>query len=381
MYIKRQAESTLIRYLSAFPAIGITGPRQSGKSTFLQHSLPSYQYVTFDEETNIAAFETDPKAFLEQYNSHVIFDEVQFVPKLFNAIKVIIDQNRNHYGRFVLTGSSQFSFLKSASESLAGRIGLMTLLPLQLSETPDALQKESIYQGAYPELVIRNYQHANMWYSAYLDTYLSKDVRALTQVGNMRDFRRLVQLLAANISQPLDMSQYAREIGVSVPTIQRWVSVLEASYVIFLLPPFYKNLGKRIAKRPKVYFCDTGLVSHLTGIRNYELYEKGPLAGALFENYVVLEVLKKVKHSANLAELYYMRTYDGAEVDLIVDYKQHADWIEIKKSSSYRPKMATHLKSYASSDDRKIVLYNGESMKSGGIEVMPYSAYLSSLED
>jgi len=379
MYIHRQAESSLRRYLNAFPVVGLTGPRQSGKSTLLRHCLPDYEYITFDLERNVRDFDNDPEGFLRAHNHHVIFDEVQFVPKLFNAIKVLVDNNREEYGQFVMTGSSQFGFLQSVSESLAGRIGLMTLLPLQYEEVPKALQEESVYQGSYPELVLKNYKDADFWYDAYMDTYLSKDVRAITNIGDLRDFRRLVQLLASNTSQVLDMSYYARDIGVSLPTIKRWVSVLEASYIIFLLPPFHSNLGKRIVKRPKIYFHDTGLVSHLTGIRSYDMYDQGPLAGALFENHVIANVVKSMKHHALSAELYYLQTQDKAEVDLIVNWKQSCDYLEIKKSGSYQPKMASHIKRYAGESDRKVILYNGERFNAAAVEVMPYQDYLAEL--
>ena len=378
MYLPRIASATIQRHLKAFPAVGITGPRQSGKSTLIQHLLPHYSYVNFDEELNIALFEEDPKGFINQYSDQVIFDEVQFVPKLFNYIKIAIDQKRNAYGRFVLTGSSQFAFLQKVSESLAGRIGLMTLLPLQYSELPKSVMQESIYQGSYPELALRDYQNANLWYSSYLDTYLTRDVRTLLQIRDMRDFRRFIQLLAANTATQLDMSYYASNIGISVPTVKRWLSVLEASYIIFLLPPYYKNFEKRIIKSPKIYFHDTGLVSYLTGISSYELYDKGPMAGQLFENYVVSEVMKKLKHTASDAGLYYFRTQDKSEIDLIVDRKQTRDFIEIKKSSTYKSKMSMALRKYATDKDTKIVLYNGKAILHGNVNVLPYQDYLAS---
>lgn len=377
MYFQRVTSNTLQRFLKAFPVVGITGPRQSGKTTLLKHTLPDYTYITFDDDLNITAFEEDPKGFLSQYHHHVIFDEVQFVPKLFNQLKILVDQDRSSYGRFILTGSSQFSFLQNVSESLAGRIGLMTQLPLQFSEVPATLHTTSIYQGGYPELVSKKYQDSDLWFSSYLDTYLTKDVRALAQIGDMRDFRRLIQLLAAQISQTLDMSHYAKEIGVSVPTIKRWISVLEASYVIFLLPPYFNNYGKRIIKSPKIYFYDTGLVSHLTGITNFDLYDKGPLAGPLFENYIVSEILKKIKHTASSAELFYFRTQDQAEIDLIVDKKTSADFIEIKKTKTYTTKMSLALKKFSRENNREIVLYNGETMRHQNVEILHYSDYLT----
>ena len=298
-YKKRQAEKTLKEYLKAFPVVGVTGPRQSGKSTLLQHLLKDYEYVTFDDVRKVQMFEEDPIGFMDRYNKKVIFDEVQLVPEIFSSIKLLVDKDRHNYGNFVLTGSSQFAFLKSASESLAGRIGLISLLPFQYIEVPKKLHKESIYQGSYPELVTRNYFKNDLWYASYVDTYLNKDLRTIANIGDIRDFRRLLQLLASQVGKTLDMTQYSNDLGVSVPTIKRWISVLEASYIAFLLPPYYNNLGKRIIKSPKVYFFDTGLVSYFTGIQTFKQYDQGPLAGGLFENYVVSEIYKNELHKAS----------------------------------------------------------------------------------
>ena len=251
-YIKRVAEKSVLRLLKVFPVVGITGPRQSGKSTLLQYLLKDYEYVTFDDIRKINLYEEDPIGFINRYSEKVIFDEVQNVPKIFNTIKFMVDKNRQNYGNFVLTSSSNFAFLKSASESLAGRIGLLSLLPFQYEEIPQAQKKESIFRGSYPELALRNYHESNLWYSSYVDTYINKDLRTLANIGDVRDFRKFIQLLASRISQTLDMSLFAKDLGISVPTIKRWVSLLEASYILFLLPPYYKNYGNRIVKSPKI---------------------------------------------------------------------------------------------------------------------------------
>ena len=301
---------------------------------------------------------------------------MQRVPQIFSTTKLVVDRDRHHYGNFVLTGSSQFSFLKSASESLAGRIGLLSLLPFQYQEIPKDLVEESIFRGSYPELVLRNYEASDFWYSSYIDTYLNKDLRTLAHIGDLRDFRRFVQLLSANIAQTLDMTHYAKNIGVSIPTIKRWISILEASYIIFLLPPYYKNLGKRLIKSPKVYFFDTGLVSFLTGINTFEQYDQGPLAGPIFENYLVSEVYKKELHTASHSELYYFRTQDRAEIDLIIDRKSYVELIEIKKSSTFKPSMATTLKKYSTKRDKSYLLYQGESDHYQNIEILNYRKFL-----
>ncbi|MCH9633621.1 MAG: hypothetical protein S4CHLAM7_03520 [Chlamydiae bacterium] len=377
IYRPRCIEQTVKRFLNAFPVVGITGPRQSGKSTLLIHLLKDFQYVTFDDEKNIQFFEDDPASFLEKYSKKVIFDEVQRVPKLFQAIKLLVDKNRSSYGNFVLTGSTQFAFLKSASESLAGRIGLISLLPFQYHEMPKSLVEESIFKGSYPELVLRDYLESSLWYSSYVNTYLQKDLRALANIGDIRDFRRFVQLLAAQVSQVLDMTHYARNIGVSVPTIKRWLSILEASYILFLVPPYFNNMGKRIIKSPKIYFYDTGLVSYLTGIETFNQYDKGPLAGPLFENYVISEIYKRELHLATDAQLYYFRTQDQAEIDLIVDRKNKQEWIEIKKSSSIKPSMLRHLKMYAKEEDSSYLIYQGKEDLHKGIKILPLEKYLS----
>ncbi len=377
MYLARHAHETLQRYLNAFPAVGLTGPRQSGKSTFLRHTLTDYHYITFDDYKNVEYFETDPDGFMAQYHNKIIFDEIQFVPTLFNALKVAIDEDRQHYGKFVLASSNQFAYLKNVSESLAGRIGLMSLLPLEYNEMPSALITESIYRGAYPELVTRNYHEASLWFSAYLDTYLNKDIRTLSNIGDMRDFRRFISLLAAQTSQIFEASSYAKDIGISVPTVKRWLSVLEASYIVFLLPPFHNNFGKRIIKSPKIYFYDTGLVSYLTGLKTFEQYNLGPMAGAVFENYIISEIKKKHCHHAVDAELYYLRTSDKTEIDVIIDYKTQIDLIEIKKTSTFSPRLIGTLKKFLKTPHKAYLIYQGETLAPRDqINIVNYKDYL-----
>jgi hypothetical protein len=376
-YRQRVIEAKLREYLQHFPAVGLTGPRQSGKSTLLKHQLKNYQYVTFDDDRVRVQFQEDPIKFMRIYSHHVVFDEVQKVPAIFNAIKIAIDENRNTPGKFILTGSSQFSLTKKITESLAGRIGLLSLLPFQFSEMPRNLDELAIFQGGYPELVDRDYALATDWFSAYLDTYISKDLSEIADIGDKRDFRRLIQLLAANTSQLLNMSHYARDLGVDVKTIRRWISVLEASYIIFLLPPFYNNLGKRIVKSPKVYFYDTGLVSYLTGIQNQQMFEQGPLKGALFENYVISEILKRETHNKTHAELFFYRTSNDQEIDLIIDRKHSLEWIEIKSGETFNMKMTKTLESMIGGQDKGYLLYRGAKYPYlKNIQIMNYKAYL-----
>lgn len=345
-YIPRIAEQTLNRYLRLFPAVAITGPRQSGKSTMLQQSLGTqYQYFSMDDPLLAARLEDDPKTFMSQLGDRVILDEVQKVPELFTWLKLAIDSNRSAYGRFVLTGSSQFSFVKGISESLAGRAGSLTLLPFQFRELPDSARPNAILHGSYPEQVVRNYQGNREWYAAYIENYLERDVRSLYTIGNLRDFRRLVGLLAARTATEVNYSALSRELGITVQTVQKWVSVLEASYIVFLLPPYHNNLGKRIVKRPRLYFHDTGIVCYLTGLRTTEMLENGPLAGQLFENHVVSEVIRDTCHRAADKGLFWYRTNHGLEADLVLEDRAtaHTTFIEIKNSASPRPRMGENV--------------------------------------
>jgi len=378
-YFPRVLEKKVREYLDVFPVVAVTGPRQSGKSTLLLHLFKnSFQYVSFDDYRAVSLFNSDPEKFMRIYPAKTIFDEVQKVPQLLNYIKLAVDKDRDAYGRFVLSGSNQLLLMEKVSESLAGRIGLLTLLPFQYAEIPGALREQSQYKGGYPELVKRGYLKHEDWYASYVETYLARDVRALTNVGDLKDFRRFMGLLSANTAQILNMSRYASDVGVSVSTIKRWLSVLEASYVVFLLEPYYKNLGKRIVKSPKVYFYDTGLAAFLTGVKNKELYEQGPLAGSLFENYIIAEVLKNLAHKKEDAGLFYYRTNHGQEVDLIIDRKGSKDWVEIKKSATFKPGMVKSLEMVRGAKDKGYLVYEGQGLPyTEGINIRPYDEFLS----
>ncbi len=377
-YFHRVLEEKVAEHLKLFPVVGLTGPRQSGKSTMLKKLLGrSYRYVSFDDLNLVDQFHSDPEGFMGVHSDRIIFDEVQRVPEIFSYVKLIVDGERRKYGRFILTGASQFAFMKRVSESLAGRISLLTLLPFQFSEIPGRLRPPSLYRGGYPELVTRGYQGSFDWYTSYLDTYLTRDIRDLREIGDIRDFRRFVQMLASRVAQVLNMSEIARDIGVSVVTVKKWISVLEASYIVFLLPPYYKNLGKRIIKSPKLYFLDTGIVSYLTGIRTRELYEKGPLYWTLFENYIISEVYKKELHSRSGAELFYFRESNGGEIDLIIDRRPGVDFVEIKASHTFRPEMARALSRFMPERDHGYVVYSGKDGRhSRSLRAVNYHSFL-----
>ncbi len=391
MYIHRQLEEVLNRYLTLFPAVSITGPRQSGKSTMLKECLKDkYQYVTFDKIQNIEDFSSDPQSFIEKYNNKIIFDEVQRVPQLFNYIKLMIDEDRHNYGKFILTGSSQFSMIKGITETLAGRVGNISLLPFQYLEIPDEEKTGQILFGSYPEIVLRKYDGVFEWYESYIQNYIERDVRNLSNIGNLRDFKKFINLLAAKTSQEFNASSYASDIGVNYKTIQSWLSILEASYIVFTIEPYFHNLGKRIIKRPKVYFWDTGLVCYLTGIRTQELLEKGPLCGPIFENYLISEIFKSIKHQNKEHKLFYFKSNSGFESDLIIEdrFSKKIIFTEIKYNKTARPVMVENIKKlierekqyqvHVGYDASGLLLYTGNETGKffGYINYTPWDSFL-----
>lgn len=381
-YLHRQLEPMLRQYCKRFSVVGLTGPRQSGKSTLLQHVLTDYEYVTFDNHKTLEHFNNDPEGFIQRYADRIIFDEAQKCPDLFDYIKLAVDNDRHNKGKFVITGSSQFTILNNITESLAGRIGHLQLLPFQYAEIPTQYRDISLLKGCYPELLDWHYEDSEQWYDSYLTTYLERDVRSISNIVNLADFQRLLRLLAANVSQQLNLQTYAKQLGVSASTIKHWLSVLEASYVIFLLPPFYENFGKRITKAPKLYFYDVGLVNYLVGIRDQQHLDNGPMAGAIFENYIVSDVLKQQLHHKTLHKLYYFRDSNQTEIDLIIDKSQSLDLIEIKHTSTFKTNYVKPMQRLLRAEDNGYLIYRGETYQyNDDIKAVNYAAYLSENSD
>ena len=357
MYIQRIIETLIPSILATFPSMAVTGPRQSGKSTLLRHALPTYRYVTLDDPAMLDQAVSDPIFFLDSIGEPCIIDEIQLAPKILSYVKMRIDANRNLNGRFVFTGSQQFGMIKNLGDSLAGRIALLDLHPFSAAEMQQAapcqggleLFSTSCLKGAYPQLAVNQAIDRRLWYASYIQTYLERDIRALYDIGSLREFHRFLQLLSVRCSQMLNMSSFATDIGVSVTTIKRWLSVLEAGRIIFLLPPYFNNLGKRITKMPKVYFLDTGLACYLAGIRDREQLLEGGMAGALFENYCIQETVKIFANMGEQPRLSYLRTNNGLEVDLIIEGPNMRPLpVEIKLSRTPTASLASGITRYKS---------------------------------
>jgi predicted AAA+ superfamily ATPase len=358
-YIHRSVEPVLKQMAGQFPAVAVTGPRQSGKSTLLQQVFPDHAYLTLDDPLVLQQALHDPELLLESAGPRVVIDEIQYALSLLPRLKLRVDRHRATPGQFILTGSQQFVLMKGLGETLAGRIGLLELLPFGLEEKarcpgkehlagdPRAAFVEACLRGSYPEPVLQPKFDASRWYGAYVRTYLERDIRSLYDIGNLREFERFLQLLAARCAQTLNMSTLATEAGVAVNTIKRWISILEACRIIYLLPPYHNNLGKRITKAPKVYFLDAGLVCYLTGLRDETHLLQGPLAGPLFENFCVQETLKAFAARGETPRLFYLRTKAGLEVDLLIEGpgpRLHP--FEFKLSATPRVEMAEPIRQF-----------------------------------
>ena len=320
-------ESCIKKVVKSFPCLAVTGPRQSGKSTLLMNTLSGYNYITLDDPLERQRALSDPRLFLDTAGERIIIDEIQWAPQLMSYIKMRVDDHRDKMGAYVFTGSQQFTMIKNLSDSLAGRIALLDLLPFSVGEKKTAISLKSTMDAfvhaalrtSYPEPSLHSGLDVPVWAGAYVRTYLERDVRSLYNIGNLSDFQHFLQLLASRCSQILNMSQFANDLGVSMPTIKSWLSILEAGRIIYLLPPYYVNLGKRITKSPKIYFLDIGLVCYLTGIREREHLMKGPLAGPLFENFCISETIKLFFNQGRRGNLYYLRTNNNLEIDLLIE--------------------------------------------------------------
>lgn len=361
-FIARHAEKTLIRFASSFPALLVTGARQTGKTTLLKKIIEakSISSTTFDDIAEEQFALSDPKTFLELHSSPYMFDEIQYVPELFRYLKIEIDKDR-HNGMYYLTGSQQFKLMEKATESLSGRIGIVQLYPLSAREirsddfsdsfipTKEYILERNkaflnynfsvqnvwnrIFTGGYPE-VLKNTVSPKDFYAQYLKTYIERDIKNLSQVADEMQFLQFVTVVASRTSQLVNYGDIARECGISEVTAKKWLSLLVTSGIVYLLTPYSSNVEKRVVKTPKLYFMDTGLAAYLTKWTSPEVMQSGAMAGAFFETYVVSEIVKSFANNGEDAPIYFYRDKDKIEIDLLIEQNNTIYPVEIKKTAT-----------------------------------------------
>ncbi|MBL7822500.1 MAG: ATP-binding protein [Saprospiraceae bacterium] len=334
-------------YIHKYPILVLTGPRQSGKTTFLKTHFPDYVYVSLENIDNRRFATQDPDGFLKQFSRYVIFDEAQRVPELFSYLQTKVDEDKI-MGQYILSGSQNFHLMQSISQSLAGRVALFKLLPFDIKEMQNAkwLNDDyavNLYKGFYPAIYDRDIP-SKVFYSNYLQTYVERDLSELIQVKDLRLFRNFISLCAARAGQLLNLNSIANECGISQPTARSWISVLETSYIVYQLQPYYANFNKRITKSSKLYFYDTGLLCHLLKIKDADSVKFSPYKGSLFENYVINEYIKQNYHQNLLLDFWFWRDAIGHEVDLIWQNSEMLNLVEIKASETIMPDMFKGLK-------------------------------------
>lgn len=373
--IPRKAAQAIEEFKKGYPVITITGPRQSGKTTLAKHLFPDRPYVSFEDPDVREQAATDPRNFLNRYREGAVFDEIQRIPDLISYLQAIVDEDTSRC-RFILTGSQQFGLLSKISQSLAGRTALINLLPFSLHERYRSQKQipdldSVLHTGLYPPVHDRNLDPVK-WYSQYVGTYLERDVRQIINIKEMATFQRFLRLCAARCGGILNLSNLANDTGVSHATIRAWISVLEASYIVFLLPPHYRNYGKRVTKTPKLYFYDTGLVCWLLSIRSSAQLNIHPQRGGIFESFIVSEFYKERLHEAQRADFYFWRDKGGLEIDLLTETGQGLQGLEIKSAATFNPGMTANLSKWeALASDPSI----STSLVYGGNESFAYKDY------
>ncbi len=378
--IKRTSEQTLQRLARGFPVVAITGPRQSGKTTLAKATFPNKSYLSLEDPDLRALAEADPRRLLTAYPEGAILDEIQRAPQLFSYLQTHVDTSV-HPGMFILTGSQQFGLLSGISQSLAGRVGMVQLLPLGIGELSDESRlpgnlDELLFSGGYPALYDRDLSPGD-WFAGYITTYVERDVRQLINVRDLSTFQRFLRMCAARSGQLLNLSSLAADCGITHNTAAAWISVLEASYIIHLLRPHYRNFNKRLVKSPKIYFCDVGLAAWLLGIHKPEEMTFHAQRGNLFETLIVSELLKQCWHDGRPSNLYFWRDSKGLEIDLVLEQGEQLLPIEIKSGATIAADFTDNLKKWSqlngNPQQQSWLIYGGEQrFASGTTEMIPW---------
>ncbi len=345
-YVERALTPHLQQLATWFPIVAISGPRQSGKSTLAQIAFPNHYYVNLEDPQTRATALEDPVSFIKNLPSKLIIDEAQYAPELFSVIQVECDK-RNECGQYILTGSQNFSMVKRIQQSLAGRVGIARLLPFSRAElansTPVSIE-EFMHKGGYPRLHAHNIP-PQVYYPNYLQTYIERDVAGFLDVRNKNAYRKLLGLTAQSTGKLVNYTTLANEADVSILTVKSWLNLLEQSYLLFTLPAFHKNMRKRLTKAPKLYFYDTGLLCHLLGINSVEQLESHPQLGAIYENFIIAETIKRHLNGAREPELYFYRDDSKREIDLLDFTENKNGWAaELKASRMFHSKYATTMR-------------------------------------
>ncbi|MDC7228383.1 MAG: ATP-binding protein [Spirochaetales bacterium] len=362
--IDRQIEDEINILKNEFPIIAILGPRQSGKTTLSQKIFSDYEYISFEDYDVQEYAERDPRGFLRRYSGNVIFDEIQRKPNMISYLQTHVDKLKKN-GRIVITGSHNFLLMEQISQSLAGRVGISKLLPFSIKEIEKLNEDKNdlIVKGFYPRIYDQNIR-PEVFYKNYISTYVEKDLRQLKKVMKLDVFIKFMRILAGRTGQELNLKTIGEDCGVSHATIIEWISILETSFIIYRLKPFYNNYNKRLVKSPKIYFTDTGLVCRLLGIRKKEELDYHFLKGNIFETFIINEVLKANYNVGERFELYYWRDNHKKELDLIIDFGIKKVGIEIKSSETIHEKYFDGLKYWSELSkierNKMILIYGGE---------------------
>ena len=338
-YIPRKSENIIQEASRHFPAVVVTGPRRAGKTTLLRQLFSKAQYVLLEDPDIQGRIRSDPRTFLEELRPPVLFDEIQNAPELLSYVRTLVDAAPRRMGQWLFTGSQEAPLMQGITESMAGRAAILQLLPFSVSETP----KVNMLHGGFPEVLARP-KSRGLWFASYLQTYLERDVRAITNVRDLVTFRRFLALLASRHGQILNKTDLAAPLGVSVPTISEWLHILEVTGQVMVVPPYFENLGKRLIKSPKIYWGDSGLACYLLGITSEAELQRSPFLGQLFEGFVAAEILKIQANQGARKELYYFRDQQGLEVDFLIPRPNAGLWlIECKAGKTVRLPMAAPL--------------------------------------